>query len=370
MDNCSKVHNTRYKRLEEALAVIEECKTETGFYASGDLYKHEYWTRDFSYSLEGLLEAGHAETARKNLESLWDRQKLNGKLPVLFIKNKLPWMYNSLKKGRLKSFLGSFSGLVGIINSIFGVSDPTPHAVLATYDYARITGDYSVIKAFAPRIKKAIDYIERQYDDRMLVGCDWRDLMPEMKKKKLLSNQCLLYRIYCLSGLKEKAEILKQRINENFWNGEFYISALDSADFDVLGTSLAVRWGIIPKERYLKTALMLRRASGQYGIKNMILSSENYKIGKVRIAKCDQYGTIWPFVSYNAVVALHEMGCKEEALEEFNKLDNLPGFNEWYEPHSGRPCGSRDQLWSAAMYITATKKLKTNSIPAYNIIDR
>jgi hypothetical protein len=57
-------------------------------------------------------------------------------------------------------------------------------------------------------------------------------------------------------------------------------------------------------------------------------------------------------VQGHVVVALVKMGLKEEAEKEFMKMVSLPELNEWYTPE-GKPKGSPNQLWTAAMLVSA-----------------
>ena len=344
-------------RLNAAKAIIDSCRSDLGFYASTGLYKYEYWTRDLSYCLEGLLEAGYRTSVKTALKKIWSKQRPSGKAPVLFIEDFIAWFGNSLKLGRAKSLPKTLSGLEAVLNSLFHVADPTPHAVLATYEFANRSNDKNLTSDLAANLKTALRYIEKNRKDGLIIGCDWRDLMPELRDKALLSNQCLLYRIYTLMGEEIKAGDLKNRINDEFWNGEYYVSSKGGRDFDVLGTALAVEWGIVEKERYGKLFEMFKKSTTKYGIRNMLLIDERPAGKKTKVPECDQYGTIWSFAAYRAVLALDKMGHSDFAKEELRKLERLEGFNEWYDPSSGKPLGSNEQLWSAAAYLEAARKI-------------
>ncbi len=356
MTNLS-LKKSHYDKLYAAKSVIDSCKSDLGFYASADLYKHECWTRDLSYCLEGLLAAGYENDVKKALKTLWEKQKSSGRVPTLFFDNFTSWLRNSIRRGRAKSIPKSFTGLEAVLNSIFHVSDPTPHAVITTYELARSSKDENFISNFSINLKSALEYIEKNCRDGFIVGCDWRDLMPELRGDALLSNQCLLYRIYRLAGEERKAEDLKNRINNEFWNGEYYVSSRGRKDFDMLGNALAIEWDIAKKDTYGKLAEMFRKSTTKYGIRNMLLIDKRSANQKTKVPECDQYGTIWPFAAYHAVLALDKMGYRDFAREEFEKLENLEGFNEWYDPSSGKPLGSKEQLWNAASYLETVKKI-------------
>ncbi len=342
-------------KLEEALNVVKNCSKD-GFYASSDVYKYEYWTRDLSFFLPVLIKYGYKKEVENQILNIFKKQKSGGELPVFYVKEKFLWLKSLFSTGRIKPRKNHLFGIGFIFSSIFDTVDSTISGIISFYDYVKETNSITLKRKYDENIRKAYAYIEKRIDDNFLVGNDWKDLMLELRNKKLIANQCLLYRAYLLSGMKEKAEKLKKYINTIFWNGEYYNSTTDSRDIDVFGNSLAVLFGIADEYEYNSIKGTILSASSQYGIRNIIFKHK-INIEKLRVDSCDQYGTIWPFVSYSAISALIKMGYREEAEKEFNKLERLKGFNEFYSLE-GFPKGSKEQLWSACAYISAYEALK------------
>jgi glycogen debranching enzyme len=67
-----------------------------------------------------------------------------------------------------------------------------------------------------------------------------------------------------------------------------------------------------------------------------------------------QNSTVWPSVQGEAILALTSAGEERTARREMEKWKGLKGFNEWYDPGTGRPMGSAGQLWSAASFLQAS----------------
>lgn len=342
-------------KLEDALAVVKDCR-ENGFYASSDVYKYEYWTRDLAFCLPVLLNYGFEKDVKIQISEVFGRQKRSGSFPVFYATDKAAWFKNLIMSGRIKPKRNHLFGIGLIFNSLLNSVDSTMAQIISMYNYERITGKNEYTGNYRKNILKAFDYIDGRMDHGFVVGNDWRDLMPELRDKKLLSNQCLLYRAYQLAGMKERAQRLKSGINSEFWNGRYYVSSIGSNNMDVFGQALAVLFGIAGREKYGRIKESILSASTPYGIRNMVFYDDT-PIDRLRVESCDQYGTIWPFVSYSAVSALLRMGFGKTAEDEFKKLERLEGFHEFYTVE-GKPAGSKEQLWSACSYVSAYNELE------------
>lgn len=350
--------NMSAKKANEALSVIRLCKTNEGFYGSAHIYKYQYWVRDMYHSQATLLRLGYKKALMQNILNTWAHQKGNGWIPPVYVTE---WgaflkyaLHHKVTPINLWAHLPLRSPML-IYNVLNNTIDCTMYAIISAYEYSNATGDKNLVESLKPRIDNALEHLEgniRRSKKGCVVGVDWRDTMTELKTDCLLSNMCLMYRVYSLMGEGRKASAVKRRVNRLFWNGRYYLSSLDIKDFDLFGTSLAVLWDIIPRGRYRNVMESFRKCKVHYGLSSMFFESERNP-DEFKTSEADQYGTIWPYVSSYAIMALRKMGYHRFADEELHKLDRLRRLNEWYNTLSGHPGGSGDQLWSAAMYLRA-----------------
>jgi len=340
-------------KLKEAEAVVSKCATNNGFYASAGRYKYEYWTRDFAHSLDTLLELGYSELVKNHLIQIWKRQNGEGEAPTLVISNRMAWRRKKLKRaretGKIPFMLEHQENIEFLFNQ--WTKDSTPLLLISTRKYT----DYAHNKAFwdskRNEIKKAVNYVDSVTKNGFLLGSDWRDTMTHLQDKAILSNQVVLYEMNKAVGREDEAEKLKKKINAVFWNGNYYVDFKGSKNFDVFGSSLAVLSGIIPQSRYDSTVLQLRESTSKYGMRNILIRDPG--VEEKIVESCDQFSTIWPFVAGYAILALIKMQRDRFAESELAKLTALEGFSEWYDATRGEAKGSRDQLWSAALYLRA-----------------
>lgn len=342
-------------KVKEAIYSISNCIGKFGFYASSDRYRYEYWTRDLFYSLDPLIRLGLAEKARQHIKALWKDQSKDGALPRYFLDHRYKWiprkLYLELRGRKIVKTIRSRETIETRYRH--WTVDSTPLAILLTYRFSELTKDREILHYLSKKIKLAVKNIESIASGPLIKGGDWRDSLPSMGEKFLLSNNSILYRVYKVIGEDGKALEVKRNINRRFWNGEYYVDFLGGNNIDPLGVSLAVLFDIIPKSRYSQVSKQLLNASSKYGIKSNVDVDLIWDRRRVNTSSCNHVYSVWPFVSYYSILALNKMGRVKEAREESNKLDRLHGFYEWYDPDSGRHCGSRDQLWNAAMYVEA-----------------
>ncbi|MCW1301692.1 MAG: hypothetical protein OH316_00965 [Candidatus Parvarchaeota archaeon] len=340
-------------KVEEAIHSISRCIGRFGFYASSDRYKYEYWTRDLFYSLEPLIRLGLGDKVKQHLSIIWKDQRKDGMLPRYFLDHRYKWVPRKFYlELRGRKFLRTIKARNTIETRYrHWTVDSSMLAVLATYKFSRMTGDEEFLRKLRKNISLAVKSIESLRVDGFVRGGDWRDSLPELEFKFLLSNNVMLYSVYKAVGKDSEADELKRAINRRFWNGVHYADFIGSKNTDPLGLSFAVLSGLIPRSRYRLVSKQLLSSSSRHGILSNVDSDSIWDMRTVNLTSCNHIYSVWPFVSYYAVLALNKMGKVKEARSEAEKLESLPGFYEWYDPDTGRHHGSRDQLWNAAMYV-------------------
>lgn len=340
-------------KVKEAVYSISRCVGRLGFYASSDRYKYEYWTRDLFYSLKPLIRLGLGGKAKQHLLEIWREQRKDGSLPRYFLDRRYKWaprkFYMELR-GR------KFLRTIRVRDTVetryrHWTVDSTILAVLATYEFSRMTEDRELLAKLEKKINLAMKNIRSALVDGLVRGGDWRDSLPELGFKFLLSNNVMLYSLYSAAGKEKEAARLKRAVNTAFWKGRGYIDFIGGRNIDPLGLSFAVLSGVVSRSRYGPVSRQLMSSSSRYGILSNVDVDSVWDLKMINLASCNHIHSVWPFVSYYAVLALNMMGKFREAKEEAEKVERLHGFYEWYDPNTGGHHGSRDQLWNAAMYV-------------------
>ncbi len=352
------------KKLKNAISVITRCRGDKGFYASSERYKYEYWTRDLCYCVNSLISLGFAKDVKNQLLTIWKKQAMNGEVPRYMIDKRFKWLpgklFTKIRNGKILSTIKSLDTMETRFNK--WTIDSTPLTVIATYKYAAASGDSHIIEALKPQIEKALRYTKLHVRDFLIRGGDWRDSMPWLRNKFLLSNNVMLYELYKILGEGGKATIIKDRINSEFWNGEYYTDFIGSVNFDCFGASSAVLSGIVPRGHFKKLSEKILSASSKYGIKNMVEVKPVNREENGANESCNQRYAIWPLVNTYAIMAIRKMGANAAAEKELKKMENLLGFREWYNPDTGDGHGSREQLWSAVAYYELIKVLRYSNL--------
>jgi glycogen debranching enzyme len=348
--NCSKVM--------QANAILSRCIGAKGVWADPTRYRFQCWTRDFVIAiLPVLLESREVKIAKVHLENLSKRQRSNGQIPILFLDQMWPFLFDKVErswKSRKISFMLRRFLSGQLWNLTPGTRDSEILYIIGVYEYASESGDLRFISKHRSTIQKAVSYIEKNLmRDGLVIGCDWRDTMDkELGDKPLLTNNSLLYRAYCLMGELEKAGQLREQINARFWTGSSYLDYPGNDRFDPLGGAFAVLCGVAPEERYGSLAKSFKLIGSPHGVTIKCRHNPMSPEEKEVIERTDGV-VVWPFVAGFSVLALMKMREFAMAEDQFAKLNELSGFREWYDPATGKGYGALEQLWSALLFMRA-----------------
>jgi glycogen debranching enzyme len=362
----------------KAIEVVDKCCTSNGIYASGTAKGYtSVWARDSMITLIGASLTGkYKEQFRKSLETLTKYQHELGQIPNnvdIFDKSRKP-------------------------SVDFATIDSTLWYIIGNYIYAQRYKDNSLLKKHKKAIEKAFLWI--RYQDAGNDGMpeqqptsDWQDAFPH-KYGHCINTQALYYGALMLSGKREEAGILKQKVNSELYDEElgFYLAYRwknhhefqeKGTWFDSLGNFLAVFFQLAEKKVSQK---ILNHVLGDhieqpYPVKTIYPPIEPgnpdwknyYWADGAGVPEKYLNGGIWPFNGGFYVTTLALMKDNKEAklqlkrLAEVNKLgkEGEWEFNEWVD-WDGIPRGQTYQAWSAGTYIMAHKAVKLkNSIFSY-----
>ncbi|MBI4440498.1 hypothetical protein HY638_05990 [Candidatus Woesearchaeota archaeon] len=369
-------------RIREAEEVIQGCIGSNGIWASPGLteYRYQYFTRDFAIGgLYGLLKVGHQDVARKHLSNLAQHQHDDGHISIILYDEPYKILFQKVVRlmkdpsriRKIGNHLPLLAGQSSTDNLTPHTTDSELHYIDAFRTYEILTGDTTLSEEHPDSIERALAFAETNIRDGLFRGGDWRDNVRFLKKTEkwnnnvrepedvtLLSNNALLYHVYNLMGLKDKAKPLRDEIIKSFWKGEYYTDHPETDSFDTLGQALAVRWGIAEEGQYPSVIKQFEKMLTPYGFRaNDLAMPECIGEEKKTNERVNQYGTIWPHAMGNAIIALEKMGAHELVLEGFNRWNQLKGFREWYNPLTGEGGGAQRQMWSAALYLNVERRL-------------
>ena len=351
--------NEKCPKWDRAWNIVVECLAPGfGVYASPDRYLYQCWTRDLALAVAPLLLSyGHADIVKDHLRNLCERQRDNGQIHILFLSDEKEWRARKVAQRGENSFMVGRYDAGELWNLTPGTKDPEILFVIAMYEYRNATGDNSLFEEFPTAIESAIGYVEHynMTDDKLVVGADWRDTMEkELANKPLLTNNVLLARAYQLMGQIEHAEDLERQIMMQFVQEGLFVDYLpDGVRPDPLGLALGVLNNVVPEAAYQTVVRQFGDVDTNCGVTIKCIHNP-YSSGEQEVFAQTGGEVVWPFVVGFTAMALKKMGYIEYANEMLQKMEQLNGFYEWYDPRNGKGYGAKEQLWSAALYIRAS----------------
>jgi hypothetical protein len=345
------------EKEEKAKKVIEGCRRENGFYASTQRYR-ELWLRDLVYSEDVLLKLGYQREIKNHFSEFIKLQRRNGQMPTV-----IDFSSSKLIRQRYQPCPSETEILF----------------VIGMRRYAEFAGG-QFFKENEETVKSCVTFIENKLDEHQLIpGMDWRDTMPNYKGKFLLANQMLLADMYELLENPKAASLVKGNVNKFFlsknlcwyadtvyWqNGELK----QDHNFDSLGNALAIINGTASEEVSKGILNGFNAAKTPFGYRNIM---PPYQFNRAKLLatwyfKCRvangaflrnkpgfyQNSAIWPFVEIRVIEALKILQVTREAEAATKLMIERQGFNEFYNPTTGAPRGSKGQLWTAAAVLSA-----------------
>jgi glycogen debranching enzyme len=354
-------HETVKRKLAEAEDTVKLCARGKGFYAASPLnYAYQYWLRDVVFCLSALMSLGYQERLRNHLTIFLEVYRRKGRVPALVNRlGGLIYLVNFARMLRKPSLLTAYPLKFMLPNFFrFGLQpwtgDSQPLLLIGLHQYTRLTGDIGLMEDYREEAEKlAEDLASRVKTEGFVQGSGWMDAMANYVEKPTLACQLLACRALELSGRLRQASELKTLIREAYWSREkgCYTDLPEpKGRMDGLGNSLAILYDLASAKEAALIVEALKKASTPYGILNIYPPYPKHVCSQR--PHTYQNSAIWPMVQGHVVVALAKMGLKEEAEKEFMKMVSLPELNEWYTPE-GKPKGSPNQLWTAAMLVSA-----------------
>jgi len=364
------LHPSVRSAYEIALNDLRRCYTDKGIVAGRRSKRfHQYWARHSFFASLGSLNLNDVRQVKKNLELFASMQKKNGVIP-----NQI-----SLElKPRYKLLVGS-------------VIDSTALFVITLAAYVKKTDDMAFAVKMFPKARKAIEFLlSKDRDSDCLIEervfANWAESV--LKFGTVLYTNCCFYKALkefaWLSSLQKNrslqrkfhalAEKTKERINQVFWEGNYYIDWIDFRRHDYFATDgnlLAIDYGITDR---IQSQMILNKIK-QHQLNKVPLKT-NYPLYPLwRIPP-----TLLPLMEYNYhngfswlwlgclnAIGLHKVGWKKEAKQTIRGVADLINENgivhEVFD-ENGKPVNSiflkseRPFAWNAGFFVRAVHELK------------
>jgi glycogen debranching enzyme len=333
---------------------------ENGIYAGENQFS-DYWARDALFASFGSNSIKDFEISKKQLQLFIDNQNNIGQIPMRYgdydITLKLLGM--GIKQNPKPRYDQ---------DKLFTEPrDQNCLFVIAAEDYVTKSGDYEFAIENIDSFESAIRWLaEKDENNNFLVDegnyANWADSVKK-DGEVLYTNVCYYRSLTAMSNLANIAsqpaksqiynmwaEIVKSRINENFWLDDGYYADWINKNtkytyFSTDANVLAILWGVADKNQI--TQLL------QYSIDNKInngfgakTTSPDYALSiispiNIAIGIEDYHSNIrWLWVSCLYAKALDENGFEQEAEIEFteikNRIEKDGTIYEVYEPDSSR----------------------------------
>ncbi|MCX6706801.1 MAG: GH116 family glycosyl hydrolase, partial [Candidatus Woesearchaeota archaeon] len=333
----------------------------------------------------GSCSLGDFDIVKKNLLLFLKYQKENGQLPRRVDRYivGLKYLRIPIKRGRLHpryttSLLYCYSVDQ---NSLF---------IISLLEYIKANKDKDFLRKNYDRIKKAIDWNFSNDQERDLLieegfFANWEDTV--FWRGKLLYTNVLHYwalksfaELARIAGEKDHkryldtAENVKKKINEQFWNGQYYekTSRKIIHYFCIDANMLAIVSGIADSKKAKKIMEYMKKCGLD---KEIPLRStypkyplwRNSPARLVTLSTGYQNTYEWIWVSCLDILAKQKSGMKKEAIVKFKRLcKKIIEFDGVYEVYSdGRPVKGIFLMsdcpfaWSAGMFVYIYYKIHT-----------
>jgi glycogen debranching enzyme len=378
------------------------CSIEDNRFHGTEQNYRAVWARDGALTVLWTLHISDPDirTAQlRTLETLFEQQARNGQIPASV----------SIDTGKPE-----YEGVGGIASI-----DSVLWLMIATYDFAEVTGDWTIIENHQPQIDKAMQWLEAHDSNNCGLleipeAGDWTDLFARsyhVLYDEVLWQRCLACYSCILRHLGDEeqarrydafAELVRDKILSGFWpttdgDGEYgrhlsftqaqyslgdaryFVAQLSPFSFswrcDVYANVLAYLTGMVDDEHALMSFRFLWGAGvNEPGpVKNLYPPVQTgdpewrdyFAVNMLNLPDHYHNGGIWPFIGGMWVRYVHKLGMVDLAHHEMIKLARLCQnglmdhweFNEWHHGQTGRPMGKRYQAWSAASFIQACHDL-------------
>ncbi|TBR22385.1 hypothetical protein EPO15_08095 [bacterium] len=342
------------------------------------------WTRDFAWSVEGLLLAGEDRAVRDTLDALLAAQRPDGLVPRL-LDTRWPWA--RFARAVLKERLALHAPLVPNFRSDQFVYAYDANALLvwAACEYALRRDELAWAGLVLPRLEAALSWYETHESQGLVVQppcSDWKDKLKARRGAVFYTNLARWKAASALAALyaglgrraaaqeaESAAKTLQRRLERAFWDAEggCYRDTAQGSVYSSDSNLAACVWGFADPERAAKSLRALDRCRlwTPWGPRAGQTYPASEKSWLSRLAGIPGYHDegVWLWISALALDALALTGREAHrarlaaAVAGLLTADGAAG--EVYHPETGRPLSGRlyraesPFTWSSAMLLAA-----------------
>jgi len=363
---------------------LEACFQERGIMASVDHFS-DFWARDSFYACWGLLELGRYDKVRENLQLFIDHQKENGHIPRRIDRFIVPLKYLGLKIKR-KKLKPRYTGVY-----IYPALDANILFIITFYKYLKESGDKEFLHQNLNPLLSAVGWLEKYEKSTLLdegLFANWADII--IKKGKVLYTNILytealddiskmgkmLGRSKFQQRFAQKSGTIKEKINQEYWNGRYYIDWIyRKRKFDYFSTDgnvLAMLFDVSSSEQNQKIIDYIEK----YELAKLPMKTNHpsYPVWRVklimRVVGAPGYqnnSTSWLWLGCIYAVALHKNGYKQKAQEILERIsEKIKEYKKVYEiygpdgvPYKGWYWRSASSFaWSSGLYLWMYRIIK------------
>ncbi len=367
------MHTSVKSAYEIAYNDLRHCYTDKGIVAGRKSKRlHQYWARHGFFASLGSLHLNDFRVVKNNLELFASNQRPSGIIP------------NQISLGlkpRYRLLAGS-------------VIDSTALFVVTLAAYVKKSKDLEFAKKMFPKATKAVEFLlSKDRDNDSLIEervfANWAETV--LKFGNVLYTNCCFYK--ALNDFAWMAELLekpsvqkrfenlalrtKERINHQFWEGNYYIDWIDFRRHDFFATDgnlLAIDFGVADKAQ----SQMILNKIKQHQMNKVPLKTNYplYPLWRIppTLLPLQEYnyhnGFSWPWLGCLNAITLYKVGWKKEAkqtLRSVAELINQNGIVHEVFDEKGKPVNGlflkseRPFAWSAGFFVRAVNEVRKNA---------
>jgi glycogen debranching enzyme len=360
------------KAYEIAKRCLRNCYRNEGILA-GTTHFSDFWARDGLFATFGACEIEDFFIVKKEFELLLEYQKQDGQIPLRIGQKNMILNFLRIKSKRIRARYteDKKNNVPKDQNSLF---------IIALWNYLQKTNDIEFAKQNYEKIKKTIDW----YNTDELIEeewyCSWDDNIR--RKGKVIYTNALYFKalhdMHKISKLikedknyLEKANKIKEKINQELWNGHYYVDWKDNEKHDYFtacGNLMTIIFGIADKEKAFKIIYFIEKEKLDEGFTIMNTNKKYKKSEKsmiLRIFGMDDYqdGMYWIWPGCLDIMARQKAGFKYRHLMEKmeQKIIEYDNVYEVYELN-GKPVNrlfyksEQNFAWSSSFFIWAASE--------------